>query len=70
MYVLVVGLWLLAMGRCWLTPALWLFTAHRLQGVTNCLQWHRVSGAGMLHRHTLGSGRQLRAEAVTGHRQQ
>lgn len=29
MYVLVVGLWLLVMGRCWLTPALWLFTASR-----------------------------------------
>lgn len=65
MYVLVVGLWLLAMGRCWLIPALWLFTAHHLQGFAN---W--VSGAGTLHRHALGSGWQLRAEAVTDHRQQ
>lgn len=43
------GLWLLARGRCWLTPILWLSTAHSLQGIANHLQWHDQD-------HVLGKG--------------
>lgn len=46
MSVLVVRLWLLAQGRCWLTPVPWLSTAHCLRGFANHLWWHGVSGQG------------------------